>query len=82
MTELLTVIREILQLGFPAIVLLQVYIIWQQYISRTDEHIKDLRYIASIRYSESAEAWNGGTRPPLVLRSHEDVELRQPSTAG
>ena len=43
MMEALSLIRSILELGFPAIVLLQVWMIWRAYERRVNEHIRDLR---------------------------------------
>lgn len=43
MTEALSIIRSVLELGFPAVVLLQVWMIWRAYERRVNEHIRDLR---------------------------------------
>ena len=67
MEELVLVVRSVLEMGFPAVVLIQIILVWREYRRRTEEHIRDLRYIASIRHEAPSTAWNGGSRPPLAV---------------
>ena len=43
MTDELSLIRGILEFGFPAVILMQVWTMWRAYERRVDEHIRDLR---------------------------------------
>lgn len=49
--EVLTGLRTILELGWPAIVLVGWWIIWQKHNQRTDQYISDLREIAGLKAS-------------------------------
>lgn len=57
--ELLTAIREVLELGWPAIVLIAIWIIWQRHNRRTDELIANLR--------EEREMWKEQYRALFVI---------------
>lgn len=41
--EVLTGLREILELGWPAIVMAAIWVVWQRHNRRTDEFIANLR---------------------------------------
>jgi len=43
MQELLISLRSLLELGFPAVVLVQLWLLWRSYEKRVNEHIRDLR---------------------------------------
>lgn len=43
MQELLISLRNLLELGFPAIALVQLWLLWRSYEKRVNEHIRDLR---------------------------------------
>lgn len=45
MTEELSIVRSIAELGLPAVVLLQVWVMWRAYERRISEHIRDLRLV-------------------------------------
>jgi hypothetical protein len=49
MQELLISLRSLLELGFPAIALVQLWLLWRSYEKRVNEHIRDLR-VASERF--------------------------------
>ena len=66
--EILESIRRLLELGFPAIILILLLVLWRAHEKRVDDHIRDLRYIASIRHEAASEAWNGGTLKPRLAR--------------
>lgn len=41
--ETIATLRSLLELGFPAIVLIQLWLVWRAYERRVNEHIRDLR---------------------------------------
>lgn len=51
MDELLTGIRQVLELGWPAIVLIMLWLIWTDYRKQVAARIEDLREIAGLRAS-------------------------------
>jgi len=73
--EILETVRRVLELGFPAIILILLWLLWGAYTKRVQEHIEDLRYIASIRHDAPSTRWNGGTLKPLkVVTDDKDSE--------
>lgn len=47
--ELLTGLREVLELGWPGIVLVMCWLLWRAYTNRTNEYIDALREIAGLK---------------------------------
>lgn len=45
MSEALASLRALLELGFPAIVLLQLWLVWRSYVAASQAHINDLRLL-------------------------------------
>jgi hypothetical protein len=41
-----------------------IVVLWRAYDNRVQEHIRDLRYIASIRHENPAEGWDSIPRAP------------------
>ncbi|NJL33028.1 MAG: hypothetical protein HC893_03205 [Chloroflexaceae bacterium] len=59
--EFLELLKQVLELGWPGIVLIaNVYLI-QAWRRSVEEHVRDLRYIAHIRHDLIQKGWNGGT---------------------
>lgn len=75
MIEALETLRRLLELGFPAIVLIQLYFLWRAYERSHLEHIRDLRYIASIRHTE-VEGWE-----PSLLGEKVRVNRDKPGSS-
>ena len=48
MDELLVALRSLLELGFPAVVLLQLLIVWRAYTHAVNRHIDDLHRLLDI----------------------------------
>lgn len=48
-TELLSSLRTVLELGFPGIVLIMLYVVWRAYLLRTEQLIEILREVAGLR---------------------------------
>lgn len=72
----LDALRGILELGWPAIVLIANYILWRALIQAKQEHIEDLRAIAGLRHQlhstqtlvQGFKAGNGpGTSPTIAV---------------
>lgn len=45
-------VRQLLELGWPGIVLILLFMLWRAYDKRVQEHIRDLRLMAGIYDSE------------------------------
>lgn len=48
-------IRQVLELGFPAVVLIMLIILWSEYKKQVNARIEDLREIAGLRASLAAQ---------------------------
>jgi hypothetical protein len=82
MSDLLTDIRGLLELGWPAIVLMLLFIVESDRRRRIDEHIRDLRAIVFAQHPD-LEDWQPPTGAILPARREVAVprEPRTPVTA-
>lgn len=65
--DVLNQIRTVLELGWPAIVLVMVVIVWRAYQKRVEEHISDLREIAGIK--ARLERLEQGINTPIIRQN-------------
>lgn len=62
----LTNVRQLLELGFPAVVLVMLWLMWSEYRKRVQAHIEDLREIAGLRTSLPQPIKEDGSRALLA----------------
>lgn len=70
--EILEQIRQVLELGFPAIVLVMLWLLWAEYRRQVNERIQDLREIAGLR---AALAKSDSTIAGLRAAKHAESAL-------
>jgi hypothetical protein len=77
--EVLEQVRQVLELGFPAIVLIMLWLLWSEYRKQVNERINDLREIAGLRASlAKAETSVVGQRAAVPAAPPRDLPLVYP----
>lgn len=76
-SEILTVLRQILELGFPGVMLIINCVLWRELNSRTKSHIEDLREVAGMRQSISV-----AQKIPVSYRGRDSPTLNVECDSG
>jgi membrane protein implicated in regulation of membrane protease activity len=74
MMEALTILRQMLELGFPAVVLVQLWLLWRAYEKRVNEHIRELRSAIERYQTRRGIVVCEDVEQPLI-QAHDDKHI-------